>query len=321
MEWPEKLKESYMSILEMVETPLIRDDLRSIIGCGMGGSGFSLLAIKTIVEEDVPFIIENSWEPPQFINEEDAVIAVSYSGETWETIECFRNASDRTKRLGVVAGMGSTLVKLASEKQALIAPIKKTGHPRSSLAQLTGALLALVYGNRMEDLVIEASKLLDPRRAEENADRIATTIYNGGSPLTPIIVSCGELGFTAVRWATELSENSKVPALYEIYPEAGHNFIARWYYTKGSYTVIYLNFTGEKLCRIAMKYVTEKYPSEKQPIILDYTKLSAINPLAAVLQSSMTAGLTSVRLAEKLGRDPEVIEAINEYKSMVRETH
>ena len=309
----------YESGLGMVEQPLLDESKRLVLGCGMGGSGFSLLAVSPLVGERYPFIVRRSMIPPQYLSNRDTVVAVSYSGETKETIECVeRSMAIGVARVGGIAGRASSLARLLTGKGFPVVTVEKTGYPRSSLAQLVGGLLALLYAGKIERVVEEAASLLDSSKASEEASLIAEAVYNQGEVLVPVVVSCGELGFTAERWATEFSENTKHPALPEIYPEAGHNYIARWYYTRGPYQVIYIDFADEGLCGIAKEYVLSRYPSVKEPIILDYRELAKRNKLAAVLQAAMTAGVATVELASKMGRNPEVIEAIDEYKRMVK---
>jgi bifunctional phosphoglucose/phosphomannose isomerase len=319
LEWPHMLSTSYQEALSGIEEPLMEAEGRLVVGCGMGGSGFSLNAVSPLVEERRPYVIVKGDSPPRYLSRHDILVGVSYSGETLETISCFRRGLGVTGRAGVVAGGGSTLAMLAKNSGSSVVEVEKKGHPRSSLAQLVGGLLALLFGEEANEVVTRASQLLDSERALRYAGNIAAILYNDGNPLIPVVVSCGDLGFVAERWATEFSENSKHPALYEVYPEAGHNFIARWYYTRGPYQVIYIDFEGgEGICGIAKKYVLSKYPSTREPIVLDYTSLKLENPLAGVLEAALTAGLASVELAEKLGRNPEVIEAIDEYKRMAK---
>ena len=319
LDWPGMLLDSYKSGLGMVEEPLLEGSKRLVLGCGMGGSGFSLSAVEPLVGERYPFVVRKTNTPPQYLSSQDIVVAVSYSGETRETIECLERSLEKgVARAGGVAGRGSSLARLLSGRGLPVVEVEKKGYPRSSLAQLVGGLLALLYGGKAEGVVEEAASLLETSRASNEASMVAEAIYNNGEVLTPVVVSCGELGFVAERWATEFSENAKHPALPEVYPEAGHNYIARWHYTRGPYQLVYIDFGGEGLCRIAKKYVLSRYPSVREPVVLDYSGLASRNKLAAVLQAAMTAGLATVELAFKLGRNPEVIEAIDEYKRMAK---
>ncbi|MCE4619927.1 MAG: hypothetical protein F7C33_02775 [Desulfurococcales archaeon] len=319
LDWPRMLLDSYKSGLGMVGKPLLEGSKRLVLGCGMGGSGFSLSAVSPLVGERYPFIVQKSMTPPHYLSSQDIVVAVSYSGETRETIECLEKSLDKgVASAGGVAGRGSSLARLLSGRGLPVVEIEKKGYPRSSLAQLVGGLLALLYAGNVEALVEEAAALLNPSRASEEASLVAESVYNNGEVLIPVVVSCGELGFVAERWATEFSENAKHPALPEVYPEAGHNYIARWHYTRGPYQLVYIDFGVKGLCQIAKKYVLSKYSSVREPVILDYSRLASRNKLAAVLQAAMTAGLATVELAFKLGRNPEVIEAIDEYKRMAK---
>jgi len=315
LSWPVKLLESYLNSLIQVEKPLINIGKRLIVGCGMGGSGFSLYVIQPLVEK-VPYVVVRSDKLPSYVGKDDIVVGVSYSGETYETLSCIKQAIQKKATIAGVAGKNSTLTSILKQYGKYV-EIEKTGFPRSSLATLVGALSALIYGEEIKEEIEKASNLLDPEKALDYSNKLAEQLYNNGDPYTPIIVSCGQLGFIAERWLTELAENAKHPALLEIYPEAAHNRIARWTHTRGYYYTIYVNIDGDELCRLTKDYIVKEYEKLGPVEIIDLTEIARESKLATVLYSSMLAGLMSVRLAELLNRDPERIEGIDNYKKNV----
>ncbi|MCE4601081.1 MAG: SIS domain-containing protein [Desulfurococcales archaeon] len=317
LSWPSQLTETYSKALEARQGSVDLGEHRLVLGCGMGGSGFSLYAIKPLMEEAKPYIVERSDRLPSYVNDRDLVVGVSYSGETYETISCVRKALEKGAKTAIVAGRDSTLYNLGVKNKSAIVGIEKKGHPRSSLASLVGGLLALLLGDTVKDQVDVIAGQLRVGKAEEIAGEVAGLIWNQGDPLTPIIASCGPLGFVAERWATELAENAKHPALVEIFPEAGHNAVARWYYTRGRYATIYIDLSQDRLCRLVKAHIEEHYSSIGPVKVVDATAEAASHPLAGVLYSALIAGLASVRLAEYMGRDPEVIEGISLYKKSV----
>ncbi|MCE4626856.1 MAG: hypothetical protein F7B78_04295 [Desulfurococcales archaeon] len=315
LSWPDKLRESYLNSLTQVEKPLVTVGKRLIVGCGMGGSGFTLYAVEPLIN-DTPYIIVRSNLLPSYVSSEDIVVGVSYSGETYETISCIQQAIKRNAIVAGVAGKDSTLVNLLKPYGKYV-EIVKEGFPRSSLATLVGALLALIYGEEVREEVEKASRLLEVDGALNYSNELAERLYNEGDPYTPILVSCGQLGFVAERWLTEFAENTKHPALLEIYPEAAHNRIARWTHTRGYYYTIYIDVGGDELCKLTKDYVVNEYEKLGLVEVIDLSEIANKSKLAAVLYSSMLAGLTSVKLAELLHRDPERIEGIDNYKRSV----
>lgn len=315
LEWPRKLMESYEQALNQLEEPISINDKRNIIGCGMGGSGFSLYAISPLLKS-TPYTVVRSHQLPGFVDGSDLVVAVSYSGETFETVSCVRQALERGASVAGVAGENSTLAGILARKGRVV-EVVKDGFPRSSLAQLVGGLAALLFGESVRGEIGRASSLLDSSNALNVAEKLASNIYNDGKPLIPLVVSCGRIGFIAERWVTELAENSKHVALEEVFPEAAHNRIARWTYTRGEYYTIYIDVDTSNLCQLVRRYVESKYSVLGPVETIDLTRISNDSEIAAILYSSMLAGLVSVRLAELLERDPEKIEGIEEYKREV----
>jgi glucose/mannose-6-phosphate isomerase len=290
---------------------------RLIIGCGMGGSDFSLLAVKPLIERIKPFIINRSHNLPLYASTSDLVVAVSYSGETYETLECVRQAVGKGIPAAGVAGNDSTLASLLVSHGYPVALIDNNGLPRASLASLVGALVALLLGKQGYEIINNTIKLLNVSKATSDAERIVARIWNNGAVKIPIFVSCGSLGFTVEQWAMEFAENVKHPALYEIYPESGHNKSAVWLYNREGYLLIYINISVDNLCLIVKDYVNKYRGKIGKVEVLDYSNITKASQLAAILQASLTAGLASLKLAGLLGRKPELTPAIEEYKKFI----
>lgn len=315
LEWPLKLVETYKAGLEGLDEPLDLESKRTIIGCGMGGSGFSLYAIKPLLE-DKPYIVERSDTLPSFASSNDLVLGVSYSGETYETVSCIKQALKRHIEVAGVAGENSTLARLLSMNGKVV-EVEKDGFPRSSLASLAGGLAALIGGRGLEGEIQRASSVLNTKTASNIAGEVAENLYNNGDPYIPIVASCGTYGFVAERWITELAENAKHPGLLEIFPEAAHNRIARWSHSRGHYYTLYIDMGGGRLCNLIKEHVTRAYSVLGPVKVLEFADIIGESRLGGILYAALVAGLASVRLAELLGRDPEKIQAIDDYKRSV----
>jgi len=104
-----------------------------VIVAGMGGSHLAadLLAAYGTCEKEI--FIHEDYGLPTFISHDTLVIASSYSGNTEETVDAYREA----KRLGVacaVMATGGALLQLAQEDDAPYIQIPNTGiQPRSAL--------------------------------------------------------------------------------------------------------------------------------------------------------------------------------------------
>ena len=314
--WPRDLLEWYDKAVEAVGgSPPIRGGL--LVGCGMGGSGFALDAARSILEDHgLHVVVNKSHHPPPIVGPRVPVLAVSYSGETLETIECTRRALEKGAPAAGVAGRGSTLHRLLTSHGYPAVPLENKGLPRTQLGQLVGAILGLLLPTRDARREIHrVASALDPDWALREAKRIARALTDGA---TPVIAACGRYALLAWRWKSELAENAKIHALIEVYPEAGHNSINAWEHTGNTkeYTFIIIKAnTEDNICIHIEEWLEDHYNRISETITVDLRRHAMIHPLAAILAGSMVAGVSSTILAVRGGRDPSSITGIKRYKN------
>ncbi len=213
--------------------------LTNIVVCGMGGSGISgdVLAASQGGELAVPVIVSKQIRTPAFVGEGSLVFAVSYSGDTAETLSMARGARDAGARL-VCVSSGGGLAALAAESGALHIACPSGLMPRAALGALVAPLFVTLFRMGMlpsaHTSLITTQQQLAMRRdgcqpsvpaptnvAKEIARKIGRTI--------PVIYGGGALGgVAAYRWKCSVNENAKAPAYNAQYPELDHNEICAW---------------------------------------------------------------------------------------------
>ena len=217
--------------------PRLRDeDLpRAIVVLGMGGSGIAgdVLAAVAGPGCPVPVLSHRRYGLPTWVGAADLVIAVSCSGTTEETLSALEEAVRRGCRLLVVGAASSPLEELAARGRALFVPVSQGRQPRASVFALTtplviaGDALGLLSCSPEE---VEATAVLLEQLASRNRPT-ADTVLNPGKTLAlslsghlPVVWGSSALtGVAAYRFACQLNENSKTPAVWGVLPEAGHN--------------------------------------------------------------------------------------------------
>src|SRR4051812_31049632 len=82
-----------------------RGGISAVLLVGMGGSGVAGDITRAVAAPTckVPMIVHKSYECPAFVGPDTLVIAISFSGDTSETIEVTRSALDAGARVVVVA--------------------------------------------------------------------------------------------------------------------------------------------------------------------------------------------------------------------------
>jgi len=221
----------------LADAPLpAHDDIQNVLVVGMGGSGIAGDVVREIAGPlmAVPVIVHKGYGVPNFVDESTLVIAVSFSGDTEETVESVTEAALDGARI-VTVSHGGRLAELAAEWGVPHLPVADgIPMPRAALGALTVPPLLLLErlglfpGGR--SWVDAATDQLRRRRdaliTEGNAaQRLAHRLGRS----FPLVYGGNGLGaLAALRWKTQFNENAKVPAFWNQLPEATHNELAGW---------------------------------------------------------------------------------------------
>jgi glucose/mannose-6-phosphate isomerase len=211
---------------------------RAVVVAGMGGSGLAgdILDAITGPSGPVQVITIQTERLPGWVGAADAVIAVSCSGTTPETLAVAAEAARRGCRLAGVGAAGSPLHRIAEQARAPFVPVVANGLPRSML--WATAVPPLVIAGRVGMTRIEPDVYeLAASRLEEISHQCrpaSESFVNPGKSLAldlvgavPVVWGTTPLsGVAARRFASQLLQNAKYPAIAGVLPEAAHNQVA-----------------------------------------------------------------------------------------------
>jgi glucose/mannose-6-phosphate isomerase len=216
---------------------------RAIVVAGLGGSGLAgeVLGAVTGPSSPVQVVTAQAERLPGWVGAADVVITLSASGTTAETLAVAAEAARRGCRLAGVGAKGSSLHRIAEQAQAPFVPLVPPGPPNSVLPR------SMLWGLAIPLLVI-AERLgvarVGPQVYEQTASRLeevshqcrpaSESFVNPGKSLAldlvgtlPVVWGTSVLsGVAARRFASQLSDNAKYPAIVGLLPEAAHNQIA-----------------------------------------------------------------------------------------------
>ncbi len=213
--------------------------VKNISMIGMGGSGISGEIARIVFEPHlkIPITINKGYDLPAFVNENSLVLAISYSGETEETLASAEIALERGAQLVAITS-GGPLLDLAEKEGLPLIRIPGGLQPRLAVGYLSIPVLiylsSLGFVYSIEDDIEELIDLLTARSKEyccdvpsqkNQAKQLAEQLY-GKIPI--IYGDSGISGLAALRWKCQFNENSKVPAFYNLLPEMNHNEIVGW---------------------------------------------------------------------------------------------
>jgi glucose/mannose-6-phosphate isomerase len=211
---------------------------RAIVVAGMGGSGLAgeMLNAMAGLSSPVQVVVSQAERLPGWVGAADAVVAVSCSGTTPETLAMATEAARRGCRLAGVGAGGSPLHRIAEQARAPFVPVVPVGLPRSMLWALAVPLLVIAERVGVARIGTDVYELAASRLEEisHQCRPASDSFVNPGKSLALDLV--GELpmvwgtsplsGVAARRFASQLQENAKYPAIYGMLPEAAHSQVA-----------------------------------------------------------------------------------------------
>lgn len=219
-----------------VSAPASVQNFKNIVVLGMGGSaiGGDLLSDYFADELSIPIVVIRGYDIPKFIDENSLIFAVSYSGNTEETLSALKKCIEAKARI-IALTSGGKLAALSQENNFPVIKVPAGIQPRAAISYLFFPILkalerlGLVKGRGGEieetlNILQELSKEYGAKSPIENnlAKKVALSLYQ----YLPLIYgSEGLLEAVAMRWKTQINENSKWPCFWNVFSELDHNEI------------------------------------------------------------------------------------------------
>lgn len=303
-------------------------DFKGIAILGMGGSGFTGDIIKSLIIEiiNIPVINLKGYNIPSYINRDWLVIAVSYSGNTEETISALMQAIRKNCHILCISS-GGKVEEIARQGKYSYATVPGGFQPRgaSGYLILTTYLLLQRIGiiDIAEEEIDEALELLVKKSVEYSRDTV--TEENFAKKLAfelinyfPVIYGMeGYLSAVAYRWKCQINENAKCPCFWNEFPELNHNETVGWYNLKDITERFILLIFNDRESSDRLKVRTK---TTRELVKENFGKVIEIpvegrSKLARALSTIFLGDMMSVYLAFLYGTDPTPIERISVLKS------
>src|SRR3989338_824690 len=293
----------------------VPSDISNIVVIGMGGSaiGGDLLKAYLLGNGKVPVHVIRDYKVPKFVDENTLVFAVSYSGNTEETLSALKDAQKKNaKIIGVTSGG-----QLAAECNKLIA-IPKGLQPRAALGYLFFPMLGVLHNSGIIRVKNEElNELVSVLNKFDSFNSLGETIAKKIRDKTPIIYSSESLGPVAMRWKTQINENAKMPAFYNVFSEMNHNEIAGYRGIGNNFTAVLIRDKHDNdrvkkrmdICRQIMEQRINVVEAETQGSSL----------LARMLSGIYLGDFVSYHLAMWNRIDPSPVEIIEGMKKKLAE--
>lgn len=313
--------------------PLMKEkEIAQVVVTGLGGSAIGGDLLRTYIADkaNVPVMVNRHYELARFVSAKTLVFAVSYSGNTEETLSAYRQA--KAKGAAVVAlTSGGALKEMALQDNIPVINVPTGFAPRAALGYLFIPIL----------VVLEHLHLLNSQETEINALvghlKDLYSQYKPEVPLTknyakllagqlhnrlPVIWgSTGTTETVAQRWKGQINENAKAPAYWNVLPELNHNEIVGFEGPAELLRRLYLIILSHPQDH---PQVQKRISITKELVAGVVAGVSEINAsgnaeLARLFSLIYLGDYTSVYLAFLYGVDPGPVKVIDRLKKALRE--
>jgi glucose/mannose-6-phosphate isomerase len=213
-------------------------ELGGIAVAGMGGSaiGGDLVASAFIDSLPSPMATIRGYQLPDWLTSRSLVFAVSYSGNTEETLSCLGQALERGCNL-VAISSGGKISQTARERELPLIEVPSSLQPRAAMGFLSipiaACLESMGLATDVERDVDETAGVLsllaelygpEVPASENPAKQLAATFHQK----IPVIYGAEVTAVAAMRWKCQINENAKALAFYHEFPELNHNEVVGW---------------------------------------------------------------------------------------------
>lgn len=310
--------------VKAAENIKIKGNFEKILVCGMGGSSLPAEILKMYLEYakiNIPLLIHRDYSLPFQASKKDLVFAISYSGNTEETLSAFQEALKRKLKLVAITS-GGKLAKIAQENKVPLVLIPGGIPPRMALGYLVGSLFEVLINlqilPKITQELLDLETKLSPQRLEKNGKNLAKKLKNK----IPLIYA-STINFPLAKiWKIKFNENSKVPAFANCFPELNHNEMVGF---------SQLEKVGRKIQNFYLLILKDKndHPRvlkrmeltskilKKRGLKVESIYLQKENFFQKIFSNILLADWTSYYLALNYRVDPIPVKIVEEFKKLM----
>jgi len=270
---------------------------------GMGGSAICGDILKLYLRDlDIPISVNRNYDLPKEAGRDTLLFVVSYSGNTEETISCYRQGVRKSCHI-VSISSGGKIEELSALNRTAHIKIPGNFHPRCALGYTFFPLLRVLENSR-----IISSKERDVAGLIKNLGKKVFEL--AGLDLAkklegkmPIIYSSGFFAPVAYRWKTQFNEHSKVMSAFHVFSELTHNEILGYHNLEGKFHVVILS-TDMDHRRITKRISITKKLLTKRGVDVSEIGIKGDSLLSKIFSAIYIGDWASFYLALKYKTDP-----------------
>lgn len=300
-----------------------RRKFEGVVIAGMGGSAIGGDIVRTLMLQEcfMPVIVWRDYQLPPVISKRTLFFAISYSGNTEETLSAYNEAKRREWEV-VALTSGGRLAEKARRDGFPVMLVPAGMPPRAAIGFLTIPVLVVlsrlgIY-HQCEKDIKETARLLSRQMDEWHKKAVEMSRVLDGH--LPIVYSTSRLlDVAAYRWQCQLNENAKVMCHIGQLPEQTHNEImgldAPGFFSRKGVLIGLIDRTTSPRTvfrfRATLKLCKEAF---SRFVLVNSEGRSDLTRLFSVM---VMGDLVSVALAKRRGVDPMAIPKIDKLKSIL----
>lgn len=299
-------------------------DCDEIVLCGVGGSAVSGVIAADCCASESPKIIHLCKYPdlPNWVGPRTLVVVSSYSGNTAETLEMYRQAHERGCSV-VAMTSGGKLRSMAVSNGDMLMNLPTGMHPRHAIGYMIGYTLLIIAAAGGPDLSIRVKGFIPKLRVyrdeiikKDGMARSLVRVMNGHVP-----VICSESGMKSVpfRWKTQVNENSKFVAFCESSPEFEHMIRAHWSHDamSGFTLLLMMPFNDyDSDSRVHLEAIVNDMSDDSEVVVVE---LDGETLLENIFRAIILGDYFSIFWAESRGIDPAEVRPVLQLKAKLAE--
>lgn len=324
---PEQIAQAWEDVSAM-KLPRWKPD--TLVISGMGGSGLGPHVLQTAFGSRVrvPIIVSNGYSLPGHVNEKTLVVSVSYSGNTEETLDAYKDGALRGVKSFVIT-TGGDLFDRAIRDGVPVYKLKPVHNPcrqpRMGLGYPLGAIAALFRRLRLSNFIsgeiqnaaeharrVWKQVLFETPFDENPAKQLASRLEN----VVPILIGTRFLGGAVHAGVNLFHENAKHFAMFHRLPEMNHHLLEALSFPPKLGLTFHPIFFDTPLSKpmVRQRTIITKEIFEKQGMKTETWKLRGKDPLSASLEMVVLCGAASVYLALLHRINPAEIPWVDYFK-------
>ena len=224
--FPSQIREA-IEIGKQVNLPFSLENYDRVATVGMGGSAIIGDLLSQCI--NMPVVTYRDYFLGSGVGETDLLLAVSYSGNTEETLSALEDGCRRGMD-SLCISTGGKMESFCRDRKIPFVKIPTGLQPRASTgymlfpllqifseAGLTGTFDPVSVCSQLDELSESWGRKvsLEENFAKSMAKKLAGKI--------PVFYSSSSTKVIAYRWKTQFNENAKQPAFWNVFPELNHN--------------------------------------------------------------------------------------------------